>query len=298
MTNTSNRPITVDGVRLDTLAKNITQINRAVASRRAADVQLPGVDGLLPSYNDNLDAVPFGLEMWVRGTDDNGAVPAAGAQDTFRANLDELLHLFGKRHALIQLQEQVTATATRQCWVKVVDSIAPDINTPGSSGIFTVSFLMVYGVWEDTATQDWNGTLGAATGVVQDVTTLQDATERSTDTIFLVTGPITNPRITDTNTGAYVQLNQALAAGQYWRVNVATWASRYGATPSTLGASDTTGTDGTASTVYGGTKNQAAFLPLVPVRSGGVRKVQVALSGTAMTAATRLSARTRRKFAA
>lgn len=296
MTNTSNRPLTIDGVRLDTLAWNVTKINRQVAGRRAADVAVPGLDGLIPSLNDNLDAPTFGLEMWVRGTDADGSVPVAGAADTFRANLDELQHLFGKRHGLILVQEQVNATETRQTWCKVNDTISPDVNTPGSQGTFTVGLVQVYGVWEDTATADWSGTLGAASGTVQDVTTLQGATERSTDTILLVAGPITNPRITDQNTGAYVQLNQALSGTQFWRVNVATWASRYG-TGLGLGSADTTGTDGTPSTQWGGTKNQAAFLPLTPIRSGSVRKVQVALSGTAMTGATRLSARTRRKYA-
>lgn len=297
MANTSDRPLTVDGVRLDTLAWNVLKIARQTAGRRSADAAVPGLDGVLPSLNDNLDPVAFGLEMWLRGTDSNGAVPGAGSRDTFRANLDELLHLFGKRHGLLEVQEQVNATETRRAWAKVLDSIQPDINTPGSAGTFNVALSLVYGVWEDLATQDWSGTLGAASGVVQEVTTLAGATERTTDTILLVTGPITNPRVTDTNTGAYVQLNQALSGAQLWRVNVGTFASRYGS-GLTLGSADTTGTDGTASTVYGGSANQAAFLPLVPVRDTGQRRTKVALSGTAMTAATRLTARTRRKFAA
>lgn len=296
MTTTSDRPITVDGVRLDTLAWNVQKINRATASRRSGNVQLPGVDGLMPSLNDNLDAVTLGLEMFVRGTDVDGAVPVAGQRDTMRANLDELVHLFGKRHALLDVQEQVAAAETRRYWAKVQDAITPDLNTPGSAGTFTVGLLVPSGTAEDVNTADWAGAVGAASGTTQEVTTLRGATERTTDTILLVVGPITNPRITDVNTGAYVQLNANLAAGQNWRVNVGTWATRYGAGLG-LGSADTTGTDGTSATVFGGTRNQAAFLPIVPVRSGGLRVSQVALSGAAMTGATALSARTRRRFA-
>jgi hypothetical protein len=293
---TSDRPLTIDGVRLDTLAWNITKINRTVASHRASDVSVPGIDGVLPSYNDPLDAAQFGLEMFVMGTDSDGLVTGIGKRDQLRANLDELLHLFGKRHALILVDQLVDATNHRQAWAKVTDVIAPDVNLPGSSGVFTVGLTLVYGVWEDTATQDWSGTLGAASGTVQEVTTLQGATERSLDTIFLVTGPANNPRITDQATGAYVQLNQSLSAAQLWRVNMATWASRYGS-GLTLGSADTTGTDGSATMVFGGTKNQAAYLPLVPIRDTGLRRVKVALSGSGgFTAATRLTARTRRKF--
>ena len=52
-----------------------------------------------------------------------------------------------------------------------------------------------------------------------------------------------------------------------------------------------------ALTRFGGTPNQAHFLPLTPVRDTGERRVKVALSGTGITAATRLSVRARRKYA-
>ena len=296
MTFTSDRPVSVDGVRLDTLAWNITRISRSTAARRSANQQVPGRDGTLPSLNDDLEAGSFGLEMFVMGTDDAGAVPVAGKRDTLRANLDELVHLFGKRHALLDVRETVTAGVERRAWAKAEDSIQPDVNTVGSSGMFTVGLTLPYGMWEDVNTQDWNGTLGAASGTVQEVTTLRGATERVNDAVVLVTGPATNPRVTDQATGAYVELQAALAAGQFWRVNVGTWATRRGAGLG-LGSADTTGTDSQDVTRFGGTANQAAFLPLVPVRDTGERRVKVALTGTGFTGATRLSIRARRKYA-
>lgn len=296
MTFTADRPLTVDGVRLDTLAFNIEAIQRATAGRRSSDLEVPGIDGVRPSLNDPLSAAQMGLSMFVRGTNADGVVPPEGARTKFVANLDELVHLFGKRHGLLDIQQQVDAAGTkRRVWAKVVDAIAPEVNTPGSSARFSVGLTLPYGVWEDPATSDWTSA-AIVSGTPQEVTTLRGATERAWDGILLVTGPITNPRITDPATGAYVQLNQAVAAGAFWRVNVGTWASRYGGGLG-LGSADTTGTNGQPSTVYGGMRRQTGFLPLVPVLDAGERRVKLTLSGSAITSATRLSVRARRKFA-
>lgn len=295
MVNTSDRPIQVDGVRLDTLAWNITKINRATGSRRSGDTQVPGRDGFIPSLNDDLDAPTFGLEMFVMGTDADGLVPPAGRRDTFRNNLDELIHLFGKRHALLEVIETVKAGTQRRALAKVVDSIQPDGNEVGTSGQFSVGLTLPYAVWEDVATSDWNGT-AAASQPVQEVTTLRGGTERTQDAILLVTGPAVNPRITDQATGAYVELQATLTAGQFWRVNVGTWATRRGAGLG-LGSNDTTGTDSQDVTRFGGLPSAAAFLPLTPVRDTGERRVKVQLTGTGFTTATRLSIRARRKYA-
>jgi len=298
MVNTSTRPITVDGVRLDTLAWNISKITRQVASRRAADYEVPGLDGVVASLNDPLDPITFGLELFVMGTDADGAVPVAGRADTFRANLDELVHLFGKRHALLDLRETVSAGVERQAMAKVVDSISPEVNLPGSAGSFTVGLVIPSGMWQDPATQDWASAAISSDAVrTQEVTTLRGSTERVTDATLLVRGPITSPRLSDPATGAYVQLNRALSATEFWRVNVATWASRYG-TGLGLGSADTTGTDAQPLTQYGGTRNQVHFLPLVPVRDTGERRVKVRLDGTGVTANTMVSVRARRKYAA
>lgn len=297
MVNTSDRPITVDGVRLDTLAWNIEKINRATASRREADAAVPGRDGVIPSLNDDLDPAVFGLEMFVMGTDADGAVPGAGRRDKFRTNLDELIHLFGKRHALLEVRETVTAGVDRRAWAKVTDAIAPDVAVTGSAGRFSVALSLPYGVWEDVDTQDWiSGPITSGFG--QGVDTLTGGTETVQDAIILVKGPVTNPKVTDNDTsGAYVQLLGTLGAADYWRVNVGTWSTRTGTTLS-LGSADTTGTDRQNDTRYGGSTNQAGFLPFAPYRgSGGARVVSMQLFGTGITTATRVSIRARRKYA-
>lgn len=295
MTTTAARYVTVDGVRLDTLAWNIEGISRATAARRSGDFDIPNLDGVIPSLNDALEPAAYGLQMWLRGTDVDGLTPAAGSLTTLRNNLDELLHLFGKRHALLDLREQVDAGGTeRRAWAKVTDTMEPDLNA-GTSGRFTVAMVLPYGCWEDVNTTDL--TLAAAVTAAE-VTSLTGSTERINDAIFLVEGPATTPRITDPATGMYVELGAALTAGQFWRFNSATWASRYGA-GLTLGSADTTGTDGTAITATGG-PSRAYGMPLTPIRDTGSRRVRLTLTAAAgiVNGTTKLSTRTRRKYAA
>lgn len=296
MVYTSDRPISVDGVRLDTLAWNITRISRATAGRRAADVTVPGVDGALPSLNDSLEPGSFGLDMFVRGATADGLVPVAGPRSTLRTNLDELIHLFGKRHALLEVRDTVDVGVERRAWAKVTDVIAPDVNETGSVATFTVGMTLPYGVWEDVDTQDWtSGVMASGQGV--EVGTLRGATERIQDAVILVQGPASaGLQVRDNITGAYAQLNRALAANEQWRLNCATWASRYGTTL-TLGSADTTGTDATAVTLSGGTLNSGSPVPLVPYRNAGIRIVGIQLVGAGITTATRVSVRARRKYA-
>lgn len=295
MVNTSTRPITVDGVRLDTLAWNIERIERGTASRRSSDYSTPMMDGTVAGLNDALEPTIFGLQMWLRGTDEDGAIPVNGQTTKLRDNLDELLHLFGKRHALLDVRETVDGVGgTRRCWAKVVDRIEPDINTAGSAGIFSVALTIPAGMWEDPASQDW---VQLAPVTAAEVTTLQGATERINDAVFLLRGPCTTPRIKDATTGMFVELGQALSSGQFWRFNSNTWASRVGTTLA-LGSDDGDGTDVSGITGVGGPA-RAYGLPLVPARDTGARRVDVTLTATSgITAATQLSIRARRKFSA
>lgn len=296
---TSDAPITVDGVRLDTLAWNITKVSRSVASRRSADVEVPGADGTIPSLNDPLAAVTMGLELWLRGTDADGAVPGGlSRRSVFWQNLDELVHLFGKRHGLIELTETVAPGQVRRTYAKVTDTIQPDVNEPGSAGTFSVALTIPAGVWEDVAAATWDSGQ-IASGDTREVTTLQGATERCTDALVCVRGPINNPRLTDPATGSYVQLNRTVPAGEDWTINLATWTSRYGAALG-LNPSPTVGNDGAPITVYGGARGVAQYLTLQPTRTSAdpVRRTRLTLTGTGgITTATRVFVQARRKFA-
>lgn len=289
----AQHPVTVDGVSLDSVAWNIESKIRTWAGSRSGDYPVPGVDGEAASLNDDLDSTVMTLSMWLLGTDGNGVVPGGSTpMAQCYANLDALSHLFiGPRHRLLDVREVVDASGTvRQAYCKVVDAIPPEVR-PGGRAAFTVTLKLPDGLRQDVNTSDW-AQASAASGTVYEVATLQGSTGPINDAVLLVTGPATNPTVTDPTTGAYVRLNASLTAGQAWRVNNETWSSRYGTL--TLASPDASGTDASGITDDGG--GNTRLLRLLPTLDTGQRRVRVVLSGTGFTAATGLSIRARRKF--
>jgi hypothetical protein len=298
----SPHPITVDGASLNLFAWNIDTKVRPWPTVRSGDVVVPGVDGVVASLNDDIDVGLLTLSMWLVGTDSSGTIPGGStAMSECRKNLDSLSFLFGRRNALLDIREVVDTPGTiKQAWGKVVEAVAPDIKA-GGLGRYSINIELPDGMWQDPTTADWSQA-SAVSGTQYTVTTLAGATGPVSDATVLVTGPATNPRVTDVTTGAYVQLNLALPAGQAWRVNCATWTTRYGA-GLTLGSADTAGTDAQAVTVFGG--GNARFLRLQPALvltavgsdfTVGTPVVKLTLTGTSFTSATAVAVRARRKF--
>jgi hypothetical protein len=289
----SPHPVFVDGVRLDSSAWNVTTKTRSWASSRSADVVIPGVDGVAASLNDDFEPATLTLSMWALGTDENGLVPSGfSAMSKVRDNLDQLAHLFGKRHALLNVSEVVDTNGNqRQAYAKVADVITPEV-TAGARATFTVTLTLPEGMWQDVSASNWTAS-ALVSGNVYEATPLQGSTGPISDAIFCVTGPATNPELRDATTNAYLRLNMVLAAGTVWRVNSGTWATRYGVglTPDSL---DTAGVDANSVTVFGG--GNSRFLRLVPQLSSNARRVQVSLGGTGFSSATAVSIRARRKF--
>ena len=286
--------VSVDGTSLDSAAWNVSVKTRTWAAGRNADTVLPGTDGVVQSLNDDLEPTTMTLKMWALGTDQNGIVPATtNGMAQVRANLDDLSFLFGKKWSLLNVVETVDAQGrTRQAWCKVNDSVTPDVRA-GALAEFTVTLQVGEGMWQDETASDWSTSGAISAGVSYEVTSLQGSTASINDGIFLVTGPVTNPQLTDYTTGAYCRLNFALPAGQAWRLNSGTWTSRYG-TGLTVASNDTAVTPADALTVYGG--GNARMLRLVPQPGGATRRVYVYLNGSGFTSATAIGVRARRKF--
>lgn len=289
----SPHPITIDGQPLDTYAWNIDVKTRQVGGYRSGDVSIAGVDGVAASLNDDLDSTTLTLSMWALGTDRNGLVPNdANAVAQCRANIDELTLIFSKTHALMDVQEVISSSGSvRQTFCKRVDAFSPEVRAGGFAR-FSVTLLVPSGTWQDLGTTDWSQA-AVTSGNSYEVLGLRGSTAPIADSIAVFNGPATNPQLTDLASGGYVRLNTTLAAGQAWRVNSGTWATRYGS-GLTLGSSDTAGTDAQAITVYGGGKAQ--FLRLVPTFSSGLRRVFLTTGGSGFTSATSVSVRGQRKF--
>jgi len=290
----SAHPITVDGVALDGWAWGVTAKVKTRPALRPADVQISGVDGLTPSLDDDFAESLVTLTMYVRGSDEDGYVPpGAAALAQCKANLDTLLAVFSKTYALLDIQENADGVGgLRRIYGKVIQPIEPDLKA-GALAELKVQVMAPFSFWEDLEPADWTQT-AVTSGSVYEVTTLQGSTAPISDAVFLFTGPGTNVELSDFNTHDYCRLNYALAAGQSWRMNSATWASQYGTL--TLGSADTVGTSADAITVEGG--GSARFLRLTPVLDlvSGLRKVRVSVTGSGFTSASTLKIRARRKY--
>lgn len=295
MAYTSQYPVTVDGVRLDTLAWGVELKKVTVPGVREASEVVPGVDGVIPALAEDYEPGVYALDMMVRGSNEDGVIPADSVGE-FRKNLDHLLALFSTRHRLLDVREVVDASGTvRQASMKRLDAITPEVEV-GALARFTVTLSIPGVFWRDLNPLDWVGAAGSST--LQTPATLAGATAPIQDAIFLVKGPIANPTIRDSMTGWELRLNRSLTASEFWRVNSGTWSTRVGSSL-TLASTDTAGTDVTA--VTEANTPSGRFLALTPVYLGGGsapanRMVVVSLTGTGTSTATQLSIRARKAF--
>lgn len=296
MVNVTEHPVIVDGVRLDTLAWGIEAAKYSVGGLRDADLALPGVDGVVPSLYDPREPGRLVLSMFVQGTDADGTVPTgADRVAVLRENLDTLLGLFGRTDRLLEVREVIDTTKAgdagqRIAWCKVQDSMEPDME-PGTVARFKVSMTIPAAYWRSAEHPTWTQP-AVVIGDDYTVDTLTGSSGPILDAVVVLTGPIAGPSITDVATGHTVSLGASLAAGESWRVNVATWETRTGTLG--VGSADTTGTSRAGVTETVGALPH--LLPLRPVPVAGQRVVRVRVGGSGATADTTLSIKARRTY--
>jgi len=282
--------MTVDGVRLDTLAWNIETLNGrlSVPGIRGEDPVVPGDDGAIFVPNKNFESGKMTLQMWVRGSTVDGLVPVMGTQmSEFRNNLDTITKMFTIRHRLLDIR-QTWPLGDIQWMAKVEqpwDFSASAIN-PRAKFAVELDIPRTFG--QDVNTTDYTSAAALSSGVTLTMATYSGMTAPINDAIIVVRGPATNPRLTNPDTGEWVQYNGTIATGTDWRVDCGIWETRTGVG---IGISSGAGTNQVANTQYAG--GGARFLRLTPRPSGGP---QVVLTGTSLGAGTQVLARARRKF--
>lgn len=280
--------MTVDGVRLDTLAWNIETLNGrlAIPGTIGSDPVIPGDDGAVFVPNKNYDSGRMTLQMWVRGSDVDGLVPTT--QTTlFRSNLDTIAKLFTVRHRLLDIQQTWPSGIIQYlCKVEQPWDFSASAVNPRAKFAVELSIPKVFG--QDINTTDFSSVTGLTTGTTVTITTHAGHTAPIADAILVVRGPATNPRLTNPDTGEWVQYNGAVATGSDWRVDCGLWETRTGVG---IGLASGAGTNQVANTQYAG--GGARFMRLTPRPSGGP---QVVLTGSAFSTSTQVLARARRKF--
>jgi hypothetical protein len=222
MTATTTEDITVESVSLKTYAKNIETLGATLRapSKRGANAQSAMRSGGLWTPYKPHDEGNMVWPMWVVGTDDNGAIPSGTERTWFYTRVDELTALFDKPHGLLDIRHTLPDASIRQAFCECVGIL--DFTTQGANPIGKVQVeLGIPGsYWQDVnnTAPAKNTTVGSAWTFATGGTAPMD------DATYTIDGPITNPRITDEYTGAYVQYNGALTAGQQLVLNASTFA--------------------------------------------------------------------------
>lgn len=290
MVNTSKWPLTVDGVRLDTLAYNIStrQGRDLVAPKVGGNIETDLRDGELWVPNKKVGPGRIVLDMWVGGTDADGVAPTDD-YEKYRDNLDFLLRMFNVNHRLLDIRQQwnIAGTKIRQALCELSAQIQPEVATssPYTSRL-VVEFKILGGFWQDVAESNYDSAIGLLTNTDIPLPVFAPSTAPIRDAWVVLDGPATNPKLIDYRTGHYVQLNFAVPNGQQWVVGP-DWTSKVGA-----GIAFTTGgTDKMDVTVFAGSHAPALFGitadPLGP---------QVRIEGTGFGANTRLRIRAKNKY--
>jgi len=288
MATTSTHAVTVEGVRLDTLAYNIeTKTGWDLGqTARGSNSEVPGKDGELWTPNKREAAGRFALQMWVAGTDVDG-VPGSDGYMTFRQNLDMLRTIFGKRHKLLTVTLAYGGTVgTREFLGEVVQAYDPTMLGSGRAGRFTVLFNVPDVYWRDTADQNYdltNATVGQKT-----LTAFAGATANMRDLIVVFDGPWTNPSIVDDATGHTLSYSGTIGSGTQWNVDTTAHTSRTGSSI----AFTANGTQAMLATSRSGAHAPGLF-GLTP---NGSTAPTVTIGGSGTSTGSRVRIRGRRKY--
>lgn len=288
MTTTSTHPITVDGVRLDTLAYNITTRTGwdVSAGVRGSNQVVPGRTGELYVPGKRREAGKMVLSMVIMGTDADGVRPVDGnAYVQYRRNLDQLKLLFGKTHGLLDVQHSLGALGTRQAYCEVKKSLDPEM-MGRNTGEMVVLLENPATYWQDVAELAID-TTNVSAGI-KTWPALVGATAPIEDMRAVFRGPWVNPQITDTVTGHYIRLNSTLAVNEDWYIDCGLRVSRRG---NLIGQNPLGGTNAAAVTQRVGVYSPG-YYALTPEAA----TVRYTLGGSGTTANSRFIANARRKF--
>jgi len=284
MTNTTTETLTVDGVVLNTLAKNITSLAGRLRTPpvRTNNIVVPNRHGVLRTPRKWFDANVLQLPMWVLGCADDGSIPTTSRTEFYK-RVDELTALFSSPEPLL-VQHTLPDASVRECLAEVLEVL--DFTTSGINpvGMFSVA-LNVYGAfWRDNSDKTFSLTNPTVPGTIS-LTQFAGATAPMDDLIITITGPITNPRVEAYRNGlplsqpVVFQYTGAIASGQTLILNCGTWQM-----------------SGTAGATFANLSHSGDARWLSIPAAPGAGTPQIRLSGSGNSAVTAISVVGRRKF--
>jgi hypothetical protein len=290
----TSTPCYFDGIQLDSYAWNIeTMTGRRTAPKpRVAEIEIPGRSGHVAEFDGTYDAGQIILRMWVLGCDEYGDVPSgSSARKEFDANVDMLCQIFaGNPRGTRVYQETMGDGSVRCADCYVSDVITPEMFGPNSANFAIALTIPDSFKYENSdVTQSISSVMTAGTHALS---SFAGATAPLNPIRCLVTGPITNPQITDDRSTRWIQYTGTVAAGDNWLFDTSTRVSRKG-TGLTLASPDSSGSDILVSTTF---NSRYRMLELAPGITSGVIVPHFTITGSSTTGSTAFAIKARRKF--
>ena len=239
---------------------------RTPVAFRSVDVNVPGMDGNIPIYGEQIEATALALELNVYGLPE---------QIEERAQF--LRALLGRTTGPLMVGKRGGLTAEAKP-VSISDPVMTD-----RYARLAVTLSIPSGVWRGPVETWTHPAPGSSAAVATPIRSARPIT----DALILIEGPATSPIIEDAATGATVQYTGAVAAGQKLLIDCAEWRANLSA-----GTTWTTGgSNATADLTNTGPMSDVTLLPLTPVMAGeswgsrgpGVPIVPAAGDGLAFT---------------
>lgn len=279
--------LTIDGVNMRGFGFNVaTRTGRySLPPRRGENDIIPGRSGARFIANKPFEEGVGALAIWVIGAtedeDGNYYIPPTVAERRlqFEENMQTLMRLFTRPHKLSEIQAEYPGEEDlRRAFVEWREWSEPEVMAGGTRAEFAIAFTIPDVWWEDVDARSQSAS--GSSSLTLNLTQFSGMTGIIEDGVLTVTGPITNPRITDSETGVWVQYNGSVGSGSSWVVDA------------NLGTSKVNGSSVIANTIHGGSYK----LMTVANCFGSSNTPRLTLSGSGGSTSTGLSLSARRKW--
>lgn len=226
MTATTTETLSVNGVVLNTLAKNIQSLTgrlRAPALR-TDNVTVPGRHGTISTPNKKYEEGQIVLPMWVKGEDDDGG---SVGRSQFYDNVDALDNLFRPGAGLLTVIHTLPDSSQRRCFAECTEAINLTMVAGGAYpyATFSVALRVPSVFWEDVAATS----VDLVNGFNGDLTGLGGMTAPIEDAVFKVYGPCTSVTVEARYNNAaaddpmYFTYTGIIGTGQTLTIDCKTW---------------------------------------------------------------------------
>lgn len=224
--------VVAGGLCMNTQAWNITTKTgrNTVSNFRGDDISVPGVSGQTFVPNKPLDSGSYTLTGWVLGIHPDGTVPpnATAQRVVWQKNYETILRACLNSAAPVTVYSWLPDGSVRQTSATLVgNSPDPTLQFGGRRAEVSLVFEVLPGMWQDVMSTTITGTASAAwSNQSLALTALANGTAPIEDSVITVTGPITNPTVSNTVTNTSITYTGTVPSGQTWVIDCGAWTSK------------------------------------------------------------------------